>query len=121
MSATKTKTTLQASTTNAAGNSTPSAWLALTGAYKASVLARILNGAVGPTIGCTVRVDLSPDNGATVYLGAGGNYLAGTANAAEFAVLFDLPEDAMYVRVVFFGNTGQAVTVQADVTAVTGL
>lgn len=110
----------QASASNAAAATTTGSWIDVR-SYKSSILAKITNGGTGPTIGCTARVDLSPDNGTTVYQGAGGSFLAGVVSSGAYAALFDLPEDAMYARVVFTGNTAQAVTVQADVTKVTAL
>jgi hypothetical protein len=121
MALTKSTTAAQASATNTGGSTTTGSWINITGAYKASILARILNGGTGPTIACSARVDLSPDNGTTVYIGAGGIYQAGTVASTDYAAMFDLPEDALYARVVFVGNTGQSVTVQADVTRVTAL
>ena len=111
----------QASVSNAAGATQTGSWVDLTAAYKASILAKITNGGTGPTVGCTISIDLSPDNGTTIYAGAGGKFLAGVTASITYPAVFDLPEDAMYARVVFTGNTGQAVTVQADVTKLTGL
>lgn len=119
MTITKLPLAAQASVSNAALATTTGPWVDLTGAYGASLKVLITNGPTGPTQGCTARVDLSPDNGATVYPGAGGAYLAGVAASASFATAFPLEADEMYARVVFAGNTGQAVTVQADVTKVT--
>ena len=111
----------QASASNAAAGTTTGSWIDLTSAYKASILALIINGATGPTVACTATVDLSPDNGTTVYPGAGGSFQAGITASTTYAAEFSLPEDTMYARVVFTGNTGQAVTVQADATKLTGI
>lgn len=125
MALTKVTVAAQASASNTAGSTTTGSWInvgsSTYAAYKMSLLAKVTNGGTGPTVGCTVRVDLSPDNGTTVYTGAGGSYLAGTANSGVYAASFDLPEDTMYVRVAFTGNTGQTVTVQSDLTLLTAL
>lgn len=121
MSAGKTPSVAQASASNAAAGTTTGSWIDLTTSYSASILAKITNGGTGPTIGCTVRVDLSPDNGTTIYSGAGGSYTAGVTASGVFQALFDMPESTMYARTVFTGNTAQAVTVQADVTALTAI
>jgi len=121
MALTKSTAVAQASASNSAGGTTTGAWIDLTGSYKSSIVALITNGGTGPTVGCTVRVDLSPDNGTTIYVGAGGRYTAGVANSGVYSALFDLSEDTMYARAVFTGNTGQSVTVQADATKVTAL
>lgn len=117
---TKAAAVLQSSTSNAATGTTTSSVLDVRAIPKSSVLVRIVNGGAGPTVGCTARVDLSPD-GTLWYLGAGGAYQAGAANSGEYGASFSLDEDAMYVRVVFFGNTVNAVTVQAHVTSLTAL
>lgn len=122
MSITKpTAVAAQASASNAAGATATGAWVDLTDSYESSVLARITNGGTGPTAACTVRVDLSPDNGTTIYPGAGGSYSAMLAASTVYAASFPLGGDARYARTVFSGNTGQAVTVQADITKVTAL
>lgn len=111
----------QASASNSAAGTTTGSWIDLTAAYKASILAKITNGGTGPTVACTASIDLSPDNGTTVYAGAGGSYQAGVTASTTYAAEFSLPEDTMYARTVFTGNTAQAVTVQADVTKLTGI
>jgi len=111
----------QASASNAAAGTTTGSWIDLTAAYKASILALITNGGTGPTVACTARIDLSPDNGTTIYTGAGGAFQAGITASTTYAAEFSLPEDTMYARIVFTGNTAQAVTVQADATKLTGI
>jgi hypothetical protein len=118
---TKTTTAAQASATNTGGSTTTGSWIDVSGAYESSLLALITNGGTGPTLPCTARVDLSPNNGTTVYLGAGGSFAAGTAASAVYSAAFPLGGDAMYARVVFSGNTGQSVTVQADITRIAAL
>lgn len=121
MSSTKAKVVLQASASNAAGAETLSSWVSLAGYYSQSVLAKVTNGATGPSSPCIIRVDLSPDGGTTVYRGAGGSFASGLVNALEYGFLFPLPADQMSVRISFSGQGGQAVTVQADITATTAL
>jgi hypothetical protein len=121
MAATHATVVAQASASNAAAATTTGSWIDLRDAYKAGILARVTNGGTGPTVGCTISIDLSPDNGTTVYAGAGGSYLAGITASTPYSVDFPLPEETMYARVVFAGNTGQAVTVQADAVKLTGI
>jgi hypothetical protein len=111
---------VQASASNGAGSTTTGSWIDIR-SYKPSILAKVTNGGTGPTVPCTCTVDLSPDNGSTVYAGAGGSFTAGIASSTPYAFGFDLPPDTMYARTVFSGNIGQAVTIQADVTKQTGL
>lgn len=111
----------QASASNTAGSTATGSWIDVTASYKTSVLARITNGATGPTVACGCSIDLSPDNGTTTYAAAGGSFTAGVANNGIYAAAFDLPPDTMYFRTVFTGNTGQTVTVIADATKLTGI
>ena len=121
MAATHSTAVAQTSTSNTAGSTTTGSWIDLTAVYSSTIYALITNGGTGPTVGCSVRVDLSTDNGTTIYQGVLGTYLAGTANSTTYWFAFSLPPDTMYARVVFTGNTGQAVTVQADIVKLTGL
>lgn len=121
MALSKSTTAAQASASNSAGGTTTGSWIDVTGAYSVSVEAKITNGGTGPTLAASVAIDLSPDNGTTVYAAAGGKKVAGTTNSATYTFLFSLPPDTMYLRAVFTDNTGQAVTVQADVTKITAI
>lgn len=104
----------QASATNTAGSTTTGSWIDITACITAVVLAKITNGGTGPTVACTCSIDLSPDNGSTVYAGAGGSFTAGTTSSTTYTGAFDVTGN-MYFRTVFSGNTAQSVTVQADV------
>ena len=109
--ATKTARTLQASISNAAAATKTGTAVGLSTAIGDFLItAKITNGATGPTIACSFYVQVSHDNSAwKAYC----ELAAGTANNGiyEFTVL--LPAPAMYVRSVFTGNTGQAVTVES--------
>lgn len=114
MTASWSKTAAQASATNTAGNTTTGSWINLTTKYEARLSGLITNGGTGPTVACSMIVDLSPDNGTTIYSGAGGQFQAGTTASTTYTGAF--PDFAgWYVRVRFTGNTGQSVTVQADI------
>lgn len=120
MTITRTKTVIQASASVAVSPAeVTSAWFPLTG-NETSFLIKITNGATGPTIGCTCSIDLSPDNGVTIYPAAGGSFLAGTVNGGVYATQFDLLRSTMYARTRFGGNTAQAVTAQADAMTASG-
>lgn len=119
MALTKATVAFQASATNTAGSTATGSWIDLTGAYECLLSALITNGATGPTVACSVIVDVSPDNGTTVYEFARAT--AGTANSGTFYFNFNLPAGVMYARTRFTGNTGQSVTVQADGEKVTAI
>ncbi len=119
MALTKAATAFQASASNTAGSTTNGSWIDLTGAYECLLSALVTNGATGPTVGCSVVVQVSPDNGTTFYEFARAT--AGTANSTSYYFNFNLPAGTMYARTVFTGNTGQSVTIQADGQKVTAI
>jgi hypothetical protein len=110
MAATKTARTLQSSTSNGAGATTTSAAWNLSTAYGGVVQARVTNGTTGPTVPCSMTVNLSVD-GSTWRQAA--VYAAGTTANASYDFAVEIPPAAMYAEVVFSGNTAQAVTVEA--------
>lgn len=118
MAATKTGSTIQSSASNTAGSTTTSSSLDLTTAYGAGIMAKITNGGTGPTVGCTVTINVSSDNSTWKYFQAA---TAGVANSAVYAFAFDLPPWVMYAQAVFTGNTGQTVTVEAFAETLTGI
>lgn len=119
MALTHSDQTFQSSTTNTAGATTTGSLVSLTGSYETLILARITNGATGPTVACSVIVDVTFDGGS--------NYRefdraqAGVANNAVFDAAFLLPASAQGARTRFTGNTGQSVTVEALGSLVTAL
>ena len=122
MSFTTSTVVAQAGVSNGANATTTGSFINVSDAYDKTLLVLITNQTTGPTLPCTARVDFSPDGGTTVYPGAGGYFTAGVAGGfAQYAAAFPLPSDTRYVRVVFTGNTGQPVAVQADITKVTAL
>lgn len=122
MTITRTATVVQAAATVAVSPAALiSAWMPITG-NETSLVIKITNGVAGPTLGCTASVDLSTDAlGTTVYPDAGGPpFLAGVANNGVYAAQFDLLNSTMYYRTRFGGNTGNAVTAQAEAMTVSG-
>jgi len=104
---------VQASASNAAGATATSSWIDLITAAGGLVCCKITNGGTAPTIACSASVDLSPDNGTTAY----NDFAVGTAGlviSAVYNFFVDVPPGTRYLRTRFTGNTGQAVTVQAD-------
>ena len=108
----KTIRTLQASASNAVGSTTTSSsWTQLATALGGTVNATVINGATGPTVGCDCVVQTSADGGTTFR-----EYSRQTApTTALQATTFNVPilPGFPLARVVFAGNTGQAVTVEA--------
>ena len=118
MAATKSGSTLQSSTSNTAGSTTTSSSLDMTTGYGAVILAKITNGATGPTVACTATVNVSSDNSTWKYYQSA---TAGVANSGVYAFAFDIAAPIMYAQVVFTGNTGQTVTVEAFAETLTGI
>ncbi|MBI1370309.1 MAG: hypothetical protein GC162_16870 [Planctomycetes bacterium] len=110
ITATKTARTLQSSTTNAAGGTTTGSAIDLTAAMGLAITAKVTNGATGPTVGCTFKVEVSNDN---TNWKTFASYLAATDNSGVSEFALALGAEWMYARTVFTGNTGQGVTVEA--------
>src|SRR4051812_11930721 len=118
MASTHSSGTLQASVSNTAGGTTTSTTLDLSTAYGAIVTAKITNGATAPTVACTVTLNVSPD-GTNFY-----QWQQGTGNLTNAGVQplgFQIPPEAIRANLVFTGNTGQAVTVEAQYQLLTGI
>lgn len=104
---------LQASASNAAGaTATGAGWVDISGRGGGLVSAKVVNGATGPSAGCAFFLDVSPD-GTDVYESFGYG-LADVANNGVYPFHVHVPFGTRFIRSRFTGNTGQAVTVQAD-------
>lgn len=119
MPSTKVDLALQASATNTAGSTTTGSEFDVSDSYGVAVTATITNGATGPTVGCSVRVEVRNSGSGTWYTWASGT--AGTANNGVYSFAWDIPPTIARLRVVFTGNTGQSVTVQADGSELTAI
>lgn len=124
MALTKTAQTPQASTSRAAGAaSTDSAWLAIN--YGVSGVAKVVNGATGPTVACDFAIEVAQDGSGT-SAAEWSRQTASSVNAATTLLPFGLGVggaggDFSHYRTRFSGNTGQTVTVQADAMTTTAL
>lgn len=118
MAATKSGTVLQTSASNAAGATKNSTAIDLSTAYGAVITALITNGGTGPTLPCAATLQISPD-GSTWKTWAQGT--AGLTASAAYSFAWEVPPPVMQARVSFSGNTGQAVTVEAQAQALTSL
>jgi hypothetical protein len=118
MATTKVASSILVSVSNAAAATKTSSSLNLTAAYGALILAKVTNGSTAPTTAATVTVNVSSD-GSTWRVFAVQS--AGLAASGIYSMAFDIPLSAMFVEVVFAGNTGQAVTVEALAEYTTGI
>lgn len=117
------RTLIAEATSNAAGGTTEGTPLDLRGTFGGTLVAKITNGATGPTVQATIQVLVAVNSGATPAAGAEGTawkliYEIGggiDANAVTRIRGIPLPlAQHMHVRVT--GNTGQAVTCEAFLT-----
>lgn len=111
MAISKTGTAVQASASNSAGGSTTSSAVDLTTKLGGTLTAKITNGASGPTIGCSVYLEVSHDNSAWKEFARG---MAGVTANAVYPFAFDIPPSILYARTRFQDNTGQPVTVESQ-------
>ncbi len=101
-----------ASSTVPAGGTVTGDWINLTNKYGVTIVASILNGASGPTAPCEFRVEYSSDGGTTLdeIIRVPGS----TVNSQKVPFRHRIEPEVLHARVIFTGNTAQAVTVKAD-------
>lgn len=122
MALTKTKSVIVASASNAAGATTRGT-LDVRTKDGGVITMKITNGGTGPTAQCEGRVLISHTEGATpTAASAGADWKTAwrfgggvTANAVTEQV-FEFGPGVQHVEIEFTGNTGQAVTVEAEAT-----
>ena len=110
MASSHTSRTLVASTSNAAGATTNGTEWDNTTKYGGVIMARITNGATGPTVGCDFVVYLGD---ATTVKREFSRQTAGVTNNGVYDFAVEIPPGAMFINTQFTGNTAQAVTVEA--------
>lgn len=122
MAATKTRTSIwSAQTLTAGGANTSSAWIDLSTAYGAELNIRLTNGATGPTVAAQVQIMVANDTAHTLPVNFGGAFIGGTtANEVDYLSV-ELPLGVVAVQLVAGSNTGQNVTVDADISTVTAV
>lgn len=121
MALAKTKSTLVASASNAAGATTRGT-LDVSAKYGGLVTMKLTNGATGPTVQCEGRVLVSHEDVLPAAGAAGANWKTvwrfggGTTASAVTEQSFEFGPEVRHIGVEFTGNTGQAVTVEAIAT-----
>ena len=113
-----TSTSGAAGTTKAAPGAT-GAWINTTTYYGGDLGYTITNGASAPGVAMTVLFQTSPDNGTTVfdYYPISGETVASSVTTGNIW----LDQGVMYVRAIAYGNTTNAVTVAANLQAITAV
>ncbi len=124
MAITKASVALVASTSGAAGSTKASpgvtgSWIDVRAYYGGDIGISITNGASAPGVAMTAMIQVSPDNGTTVfdYFPVAGDLVASSVNTYTIA----LDQGIMYVRVIGYGNTTNAVTLAANLQAITAV
>ncbi len=122
MAITKVRTSINAATVMTAGaaNVTGTA-VDLTAGYGAQVDIQLTNGATGPTVAAQVQIQTANDVSGTLFVSFGGPLVGSTTNSAVSSWSVDLPIGVGRVRLVSGANTGQNVTLDADISNVTGI
>ena len=125
MAATKSRTSIwSAQTLTASAADTNGAWIDLSAGYGALVDIKLTNGGTGPTVAAQVQVQVTANYNAgspTLATNFGGALIGSTANSAVSQFSVEIPIGAAAVRLVAGSNTGQNVTVDADISQVTAI
>ena len=122
MAATKARTSIWAAQTLTAGaGNTTSASQNLSTGYGAQVDIRLTNGATGPTVAAQVQIQVANDSAGTLWTNFGGALVGSTSNSAVSQWSVEIPFAVAAVQLVAGSNTGQNVTVDADISVVTAV
>ncbi|MFA5387901.1 MAG: hypothetical protein WC322_05990 [Candidatus Paceibacterota bacterium] len=118
MALTKTKSSIVASTSNAAAGTTRGT-LDVSAAYGGIITMKLTNGGTGPTVQCEGRVLISHEATLPAAGSAGADWKTvwsfggGTTASAVTEQSYQFGPEVRHVEIEFTGNTGQAVTVEA--------
>lgn len=99
-----------AGTSNAAGGTTTSGTISNAAALGAIVTGRVTNSVSSPSVACVATLNVSLD-GTTFDMW--DQETMGLAASAAYPVRFTVPAEAVNFNIVFSGNTGASVTVEA--------
>ena len=121
MASTKTFTAIWNSQTLTAGaGDTTSSAQTIDDGYGAALHIKLTNGGTGPTVAAQVQIEVSGDN--SEWYEFGGPLVGSTANSAVVSWGgIEIPIGVEYLRLVAGSNTGQNVTVDADISEVTAV
>jgi hypothetical protein len=125
MGATKSRTSIWSATTLTAGaGDTTSSVVDLSSAYGAQINIKLTNGGTGPTVAAQVQAKVANDYNAgspTLLVNFGGAFQGGTTNSGVYYCSIEVPVGVSAIELVAGSNTGQDVTVDADISIVTAL
>lgn len=122
---TKTRTSIWAAQVlTAGGANTNGTWIDLHNTFESQIDIKLTNGATGPTVAAQVQVQVASDYNAgspTLPVNFGGALVGGTSNSEVDYFSVTIPIGVEAVRLVAGSNTGQNVTVDADISTVTAI
>lgn len=125
MAITKTRTSIWSAVTLTAGaGNTNSSVIDVSGGYGAQIDIKLTNGATGPTVPAQVQVLVANNYNAgspTLATNFGGALVGSTGNSAVTYFSVQIPIGVQAIQLVAGSNTAQNVTVDADISNVTGL
>ena len=122
MALTKARTSMNAATSMvAAAADVTGASQDLTASYGAELSVKLTNGATGPTIAAQVQIQVANDAAGTLWSNFGGPLVGLITNNGISQWLIELPFAAGAVRLISGSNTGQNVTLDADISKVTAI
>jgi hypothetical protein len=121
MASTKVVTEIfEGDTLTAGAGDTTSGVVTLDDGYGAAIHIKLTNGATGPTVPAQVQIMVSADNSEWYKLGPA--LLGSTINATIVSWGgIEIPIGVEYLELVAGSNTGQNVTVDADISEVTAI
>lgn len=121
MASTKVATAIFNSQTLTAGaGDTTSSAVTLDDGYGAAMGIKLTNGAIGPTVSAEVQIQVSADNSEWYNFGGPLIGSAGNNDVNSWGGI-EIPIGVEYLRLVAGSNTGQNVTVDADISEVTAV
>lgn len=121
MATTKAVTAIWSGQTLTAGAAdTTATAVTLDDGYGAALHIKLTNGATGPTVAAEVQIQVSADNSEWYDFGGA---LVGTTNNSDVVSWggIEIPIGVEYLRLVAGSNTGQDVTVDADLSEVSAV
>ena len=125
MSITKARTSIWSGQTLTAGaGNTTSSVIDLSAGYGSVINIKLTNGATGPTVAAQVQVVVANNYNSgspTLPISFGGAFVGGVTNSGVYYCAVEIPIGVEAVYLVAGSNTGQNVTVDADISTVTAV
>lgn len=122
---TKSRTSIWSGQTLTAGaGNTTSSVIDLSATFESQIDIKLTNGGTGPTVPAQVQVVVANNYNAgspTLLTNYGGALVGTTTNSAVSYFSVTIPIGVAAVELIAGSNTGQNVTVDADISSVTGI